>query len=72
VLRISIFGSRECSSGKMWLSGFRNHGQANADELCRFKREFLQTEVTLAKARATTVGAEVDIMVLCARVRALI
>jgi hypothetical protein len=40
-------------------------------ELSRLKRELLQAEVRLAKARATVVGAEVDIKVVSARLRAL-
>ena len=40
-------------------------------ELSRLKRELLQAEVRLAKARATVVGAEVDIKVVGARLRAL-
>lgn len=41
----------------------------SADELTRLKRELLQAEVRLAKARATTVGAEIDIKVLNGRLR---
>jgi hypothetical protein len=41
----------------------------SADELTRLKHELLQAEVRLAKARATTVGAEIDIKVLSARLR---
>ncbi len=36
----------------------------NEDELSRLKRELLEAEVRLAKARATMAGAEVDIKVL--------
>jgi hypothetical protein len=42
---------------------------ANTDELTRLKQELLQAEVRLAKARATAVGAEIDIKVLSARLR---
>ena len=40
------------------------------DELTKLKRELLQAEVRLAKARATVTGAEVDIKVLNARLKA--
>jgi hypothetical protein len=40
-------------------------------ELSRLKRELLQAEVRLAKARATLVGTEADIKVVSARLRAL-
>ena len=41
------------------------------EELSRLKRELLQAEVRLAKARATVVAAEVDVKVLGSRLRAL-
>lgn len=44
----------------------------DAGELTHLKRELLQAEVRLAKARATVVGAEADIKVVSARLRALI
>ncbi len=40
------------------------------DELFRLKRDLLQAEVRLAKARAAAAGAEVDIKVLNTRLRA--
>lgn len=40
------------------------------DELSRLKHELLQAEVRLAKARATVVGAEIDIKVLNTRLKA--
>lgn len=43
----------------------------STDELARVKRELMQAEVRLAKARATAAGAEVDIKVLNARLKAL-
>lgn len=55
-------------------SGASTQGLAAAvddAELSRLKRELLQAEVRLAKARATVVGAEVDIKVVGARLRAL-
>ena len=41
-----------------------------ADELETLKRELMKAEVRLAKARATVTGAEIDIKVLNARLRA--
>ena len=43
----------------------------NPEELSQLKRELLQAEVRLAKARATVAGTEVDIKVLNARMKAL-
>ncbi len=43
----------------------------NSEELSQLKRELLQSEVRLAKARATAAGTEVDIKVLNARMKAL-
>lgn len=39
------------------------------DELTQLKRELMQAEVRLAKARATVSGAEIDVKVLNARLR---
>ena len=44
---------------------------AQPDELSKLKRELLQAEVRLARARATVVGAEIDIRVLNARFKTL-
>ena len=41
------------------------------DELSQLKRQLLQAEVRLARARATVSGAEVDVKVINARLRAL-
>ena len=41
------------------------------DELSRAKRDLLQAEVRLAKARASVAAAEVDIKVLGSRLRAM-
>lgn len=43
----------------------------SADELDTLKRELMKAEVRLAKARATVTGAEIDIKVLNARLRAI-
>ncbi len=43
----------------------------NDDELTRTKRELMQAEVRLAKARATAVATEIDVKTLTARLRAL-
>lgn len=42
----------------------------NAGELAGLKRELLQAEMRLAKARATIAGAEVDVKVLTAQLKA--
>jgi hypothetical protein len=42
-----------------------------ADELDTLKRELMKAEVRLAKARATVVGAEIDIKVLNSRLKVL-
>lgn len=42
------------------------------DALGRLKRDLLNAEVRLAKARAAAAGAEVDIKVLGAQLRALV
>lgn len=41
------------------------------DPLHALKRDLLKAEVTLAKARAAAAGAEVDIKVLTARLKAI-
>ena len=48
----------------------RSHGSETPDELTKLKKELLQSEGRRAKARATVTGAEVDIKVLNARLRA--
>lgn len=53
------------------LAGMSPHSFANSEELSQLKRELLQAEVRLAKARATAAGAEVDVKVLNARLKAL-
>jgi hypothetical protein len=40
------------------------------DGLSRLKHELMQAEVRLAKARATAAGAEIDIKVLTAQLKA--
>lgn len=40
------------------------------DELVRLKHELLRAEIRLAKARASAAGAEADVKVLSARLRA--
>lgn len=42
-----------------------------SDELATIKQELLKAEVKLAKARAAAAGAEVDIKVLTARLKAI-
>lgn len=42
------------------------------DELTKLKQQLMQAEVRLAKARATVVGAEIDIKVLNGRLKAFL
>jgi hypothetical protein len=48
--------------------GARSPGAA--DELTKLKAELMKAEVRLAKARATAAGAEVDVKVLSAQLKA--
>ena len=43
---------------------------ASDDELTKLKHQLLQAEVRFARARATVVGAEIDIKVLNTRLKA--
>lgn len=54
-------------------AGTRNarFSDATLDELSAIKRQLLQAEVRLAKARANAAGAEADVKVLSARLRAI-
>ena len=59
-------------TNQLTLTDPKNREQpVTGEELSRLKRELLQTEVRLAKARATVVAAEVDVKVLGNRLRAL-
>ncbi len=49
----------------------RSRPGASDDELSRAKRELLQAEVRLAKARATVAATEIDIKVLTSRLKSL-
>lgn len=53
------------------ISGRSARSTINQDELSQLKRELMQAEVRLAKARATVVSTEIDLKVLNARLRAL-
>ncbi len=44
--------------------------EANEDELTRLKLDLLKAEVRLAKSRAGVAGAEADVKVLSARLKA--
>jgi hypothetical protein len=44
---------------------------ATLDEIAQLKRQLLQAEVRLAKSRANAAGAEADVKVLSARLRAV-
>lgn len=59
------------NNGTLEIPASRSHGSDAPDELTKLKKELLQAEVRLAKARATVTGAEVDIKVLSARLKAL-
>ncbi len=48
----------------------RSPAGSAADELTQLKKDLMQAEVRLAKARATVTGAEIDIRVLNARLKA--
>lgn len=58
------------NNGTVELPHTRSHGSDAPDELTRLKKELLQAEVRLARARATVTGAEVDIKVLNGRLKA--
>lgn len=62
-------GNSESTQGDQAARGRGARATANTDELSRLKQELLQAEVRLAKARATTVGAEIDIRVINARLK---
>ncbi|MFT3868405.1 MAG: hypothetical protein QM715_07900 [Nibricoccus sp.] len=65
------------TSTELPLNGTSPNGRNNArsdttlDELSEIKRQLLQAEVRLAKARANAAGAEADVKVLSARLRAI-
>jgi hypothetical protein len=61
------------NNGNLQLSPARTptDDPVTADELSRAKRELLQAEVRLAKARASAAAAEVDIKVIGTRLKAL-
>lgn len=48
----------------------RSRPTDSPDELPKLKKDLMQAEVRLAKARATVTGAEIDIKVLNARLKA--
>lgn len=62
-------GNSETSPTDRSATGRASRATANLDELTRLKLELMQAEVRLAKARATVVGAEIDIKVLNTRLR---
>ncbi len=59
------------NNGTVELPAARSRGSDAPNELTKLKKELLQAEVRLAKARATATGAEVDVKVLNARFKAL-
>jgi hypothetical protein len=58
------------NNGTVELPAARSRGSDAPDELTKLKKELLQAEVRLAKARATVTVAEIDIKVLNTRLRA--
>lgn len=60
------------NNGTVEIPSARSRGSDTPDELTKLKKELLQAEVRLAKARATVTGAEVDIKVLNARLKAFL
>jgi len=46
-------------------------GGESSDEITQLKKDLMQAEIRLAKARATITGAEVDVKVLSGRLKAL-
>lgn len=59
------------NNGTLEIPATRSRGSDAPDELTKLKKELMQAEVRLAKARATVTGAEVDIKVLSVRLKAL-
>ena len=60
------------NNGTLELPATPSRGADTPDELSKLKKELLQAEVRLAKARATVTGAEIDIKVLNARLKVFI
>lgn len=58
------------NNGTTELPVSRPRGADTPDELSKLKKELLQAEVRLAKARATVSGAEIDIKMINARLKA--
>ncbi len=57
------------NNGTAEIPAARSRGSDAPDELTKLKKELLQAEVRLAKARATVTGAEIDIKVPGAKLR---
>lgn len=58
------------NNGTLETPASRPRGSDASDELTKLKKELLQAEVRLAKARATVAGAEIDIKMLNTRLKA--
>ena len=54
-------------NGTLEIPATRSHGSDAPNELTKLKKELLQAEVRLAKARATATGARTDIKLLNAQ-----
>lgn len=59
------------NNGTVEIPATRSRGSDTPDDLTKLKKELLQAEVRLAKARATLTGAEIDIKLLNARLKTL-
>ena len=64
-------GTLELSQSSTQSRSRSSRPAVDEDAMSRAKRELLQAEVRLAKARATIVTAEIDIKVLNARLKEL-
>jgi hypothetical protein len=62
-------GNTDATQPDRTLSARTSRTPVTTDELSRLKHELMQTEVRLAKARATVVSAEIDIKVINTRLR---
>jgi hypothetical protein len=62
-------GNSESMTSDQARSARNTRSAAAGDELTRLKQELLQAEVRLARARATAVGAEIDVRLINARLK---
>jgi predicted nucleic acid-binding Zn-ribbon protein len=62
----------EVTSPDRQITSARNARSMGGDELSRLKRELVQAEVRLGRARATVTVAELDIKAINSRIRELV